>query len=43
MARGFENFVYFSTAAYRRAGKLKLDVPPRTAILTVSEGKKTAI
>jgi transposase len=28
MARGFENFVYFRTAAYHRAGKLTLAVPP---------------
>ncbi len=27
MARGFRNFVYFRTAAYQRAGKLKLAVP----------------
>lgn len=27
MARGFKNFVYFRTAAYHRAGKLKLAVP----------------
>jgi transposase len=27
MARGFRNFVYFRTAAYHRAGQLKLDVP----------------
>jgi hypothetical protein len=27
MARGFKNFVYFRTAAYHRAGHLKLAVP----------------
>jgi hypothetical protein len=27
MARGFKNSVYFRTAAYHRAGKLKLAVP----------------
>ena len=27
MARGFESFVYFRTAAYHRAGKLTLAVP----------------
>jgi len=27
MARGFRNFVYFRTAAYQRAGKLKLALP----------------
>jgi transposase len=30
MARGFKNFVYFRTAAYHRAGKLKLAVPAIT-------------
>ena len=30
MARGFNNFVYFRTAAYHRAGKLQLAVPAMT-------------
>jgi Transposase/Transposase C of IS166 homeodomain len=30
MARGFKNFVYFKTAAYHRAGQLKLAVPTIT-------------
>jgi hypothetical protein len=27
MARGFKNFVYFRTAAYLRAARLKFDLP----------------